>query len=462
MMLRIGPMPLVVVTSRELAREVLKVQDPNFANRPRLLVGGICGYGWADIIFAPTSDYWRRIRKLCIHEVLSPRRILSFQGIREEEVRRQVEAIRAAAAAGAPVNLTRMVYDISSRTLSRSSFGEVRDDMPVFQDAINRVIGLSSGFNVPNLFPRLREVLGEASGMKRKLREIHRTFDRILVDIIEKRRRERAARVTAGKEIVDENVVDVMLTLQQQDDNSWGFPVTDNTIKAVVLDMFAGGTGTSGSSTEWAMSEIVRNPRVMRKLQDDPERVPREGDHHRDGPPQQRPQVPEAGDEGGDPAAPGGAAAGAAGEHRHGGARRVRGARRVADRGERVGDLAGPAILEGPRGVPAGAVRRGRRARLPRPPLRVHAVRGRPADVPRVQLRARRHAAGAAAAHVPLRLEAAPRRGRGRHGGGHGARRAEEEPSHALRDSIRPCSGGVRRLAGLLVLDFGVHAACPE
>ncbi|RLN42467.1 premnaspirodiene oxygenase-like [Panicum miliaceum] len=53
MMLRIGPMPLVVVTSRELAREVLKVQDPNFANRPRLLVGGICGYGWADIIFPP-------------------------------------------------------------------------------------------------------------------------------------------------------------------------------------------------------------------------------------------------------------------------------------------------------------------------------------------------------------------------------------------------------------------------
>ncbi|CAL4918515.1 unnamed protein product [Urochloa decumbens] len=267
MMLRIGPMPLVVVTSLELAREVLKVQDPNFANRPRLLVGGICGYGWADIIFAPTSDYWRQIRKLCIHEVLSPKRVLSFQHIREEEVRRQVEAIRAAG--GAPVNVTRMVYDISSRTISRSSFGEVRPDMPVFQDAIKRVIGLSSGFNVPDLFPRLREVLGEVSGMKRKLREIHRTFDAILVDIIEKRRRERAALVAAGKEVVDENVVDVMLTLQESGDNSWGFPVQDNTIKAVVLDMFAGGTGTSGSSTEWAMSEIVRSPRVMRKLQEE-------------------------------------------------------------------------------------------------------------------------------------------------------------------------------------------------
>ncbi|KAL6893696.1 hypothetical protein ACP4OV_007794 [Aristida adscensionis] len=263
MMLRIGPMPLVVVTSRELAREVLKVQDPNFANRPRLLVGGICGYGWADIIFAPTSDYWRKIRKLCIHEVLSPKRILSFQYIREEEVQRQVAAIRAAPP-GSPVNVTRMVYDISSRTISRSSFGEVRPDMPVFQDAIKRVIGLSSGFNVPDLYPRLREVLGELTGMKRKLREIHRTFDAILVDIIEGRRRVRAQRLAAGKAVVDENVVDVMLTLQQSDDT-----LTDNTIKAVVLDMFAGGTGTSGSSTEWAMSEIVRNPRVMKKLQEE-------------------------------------------------------------------------------------------------------------------------------------------------------------------------------------------------
>ncbi|XP_062213304.1 premnaspirodiene oxygenase-like [Phragmites australis] len=267
MMLKIGPMPLVVVTSRELAREVLKVQDPNFANRPRLLVGGICGYGWTDIIFAPTSDYWRKIRKLCIHEVLSPKRILSFQYIREEEVQRQVEAVRAAGP-DTPVNVTRMVYDISSRTISRSSFGEVRPDMAVFQDAIKRVIGLSSGFNVPDLFPRLREVLGEVSGMKRKLREIHRTFDSILVDIIEERRSVRADRLAAGKEVVDENVVDVMLTLQKNDD-SLGFPLTDNTIKAVVLDMFAGGTGTSGSSTDWAMSELARNPRVMKKLQDE-------------------------------------------------------------------------------------------------------------------------------------------------------------------------------------------------
>lgn len=32
-------------------------------------------------------------------------------------------------------------------------------------------------------------------------------------------------------------------------------------------DMFAGGTGTSASAMEWGMSELMRNPSVMKKLQ---------------------------------------------------------------------------------------------------------------------------------------------------------------------------------------------------
>jgi cytochrome P450 len=32
-------------------------------------------------------------------------------------------------------------------------------------------------------------------------------------------------------------------------------------------DMFAGGTGTSASAMEWGMSELMRNPEVMKKLQ---------------------------------------------------------------------------------------------------------------------------------------------------------------------------------------------------
>jgi hypothetical protein len=76
MMLRLGETPLVVASSK----------DTNFATRPKLLAGEIVDYDWADILFSPSGDYWRKLRQLCATEILSPKRVLSFRHIREDEV----------------------------------------------------------------------------------------------------------------------------------------------------------------------------------------------------------------------------------------------------------------------------------------------------------------------------------------------------------------------------------------
>ena len=86
MMLRLGQTPLVVASSKETARAVLKTHDTNFATRPKLLAGEIVGYDWADILFSPSGDYWRKLRQLCAAEILSPKRVFSFRHIREDEV----------------------------------------------------------------------------------------------------------------------------------------------------------------------------------------------------------------------------------------------------------------------------------------------------------------------------------------------------------------------------------------
>ncbi|KAL5210613.1 hypothetical protein ABZP36_006236 [Zizania latifolia] len=226
MMLQLGETALVVASSKEMACAVLKTHDANFANRPKLLAGEIVGYDWADIVFSPSGDYWRKLRQLCAAEILSPKRVLSFRYNRDDEVTMRVEEIRAGAAAApsTPVNLSVLFHSMSNSIVSRAAFGKKRDNAPEFMAAIKAVVGLTSGFNIPDLFP-----------------------------------------TSGGAENVEENLVDVLLALQEK--GGFGFHLDDNKIKAIILDIFSGGTGTAGSAMEWAMSELMLNPAVMKKLQ---------------------------------------------------------------------------------------------------------------------------------------------------------------------------------------------------
>lgn len=266
MMLQLGQTPLVVVSSKETARLVLKTHDTNFATRPKLLAGEIVGYEWADILFSPSGDYWRKLRQLCAAEILSPKRVLSFRHIREDEVGMRVEQIRAAGPS-TPVNLSVMFHSTTNSIVARAAFGKKRKNAAEFMAAIKSGVGLASGFNIPDLFPTWTTVLATLTGMKRSLQGIHKTVDAILEEIIEERKVARAAKIKAGatSENVDENLTDVLIGLQEK--GGFGFHLDNSRIKAIILDMFAGGTGTSASAMEWGMSELMRNPPVMKKLQ---------------------------------------------------------------------------------------------------------------------------------------------------------------------------------------------------
>ncbi|KAK3149393.1 hypothetical protein QOZ80_3AG0216790 [Eleusine coracana subsp. coracana] len=228
MMLRLGQTPLVVASSKETARAVLKTHDTNFATRPKLLAGEIVGYEWADILFSPSGDYWRKLRQLCAAEILSPKRVLSFRHIREDEVKLRVDEVRAAGAS-TPVNLTVMFHSLTNSIVARAAFGKKRKNAA-------------------------------------DLHDIHNTVDSILQEIIDERKAIRDDKIRSGAtDNVDENLVDVLIALQEK--GGFGFDLNNSRIKAIILDMFAGGTGTSASAMEWAMSELMRNPEVMKKLQ---------------------------------------------------------------------------------------------------------------------------------------------------------------------------------------------------
>ncbi|GJN10752.1 hypothetical protein PR202_ga28873 [Eleusine coracana subsp. coracana] len=119
-LLRLGELPCVVASSADAAREIMRTHDLVFASRHigptgRILVGGEdASHG---ILAAPYGEGWRQLRRICTMELLSLRRVRSFRPVRENEVRRLVSSVAAAASWQTPpgkkqaVNLSKMISE---------------------------------------------------------------------------------------------------------------------------------------------------------------------------------------------------------------------------------------------------------------------------------------------------------------------------------------------------------------
>ncbi|KAF2286526.1 hypothetical protein GH714_017516 [Hevea brasiliensis] len=86
MLLHLGRIPTVVISSAKEAREVLKIHDLACCSRPPLAGSGRVTYNYKDVAFAPYRDHWRNTRKLIVLELFSLKRVQSFWSLREEEV----------------------------------------------------------------------------------------------------------------------------------------------------------------------------------------------------------------------------------------------------------------------------------------------------------------------------------------------------------------------------------------
>lgn len=120
MHLRLGEVPTVVVSSADVAREVMKAHDTNFADRPKLMVGKEMYYNYSDIGLAPYGEYWRQVRKIATLEMFTAKRVQSFRPIREEEAAHLVKSIASEAASGSGlVNLSEKVFGFAFDLTSR-------------------------------------------------------------------------------------------------------------------------------------------------------------------------------------------------------------------------------------------------------------------------------------------------------------------------------------------------------
>ncbi|CAI0415101.1 unnamed protein product [Linum tenue] len=266
--LQLGQLSYIVVSSPEAAREVLQAHDLTFASRQYLLASEIVFYGAKNVALAPYGAYWRQIRKICVVELLSARRVSSFRHIRESEVSKLTAAVSSAAVG--VVDLGKLVMAASSGFTFRAAFGMAAKKESLFSGLIAEMSKSVGTFRVSDLFPSIG-FLPALTGFRSHLTKLHLGVDGLLQEIIDEHRARRSNRGRSDAAAVEdsEDLVDILLNLQEDGSHDLGIPLTNDTIKAIIMDMFSGGIETTSITVEWTISELMRNPSVMERAQEE-------------------------------------------------------------------------------------------------------------------------------------------------------------------------------------------------
>ncbi|CAI9753980.1 unnamed protein product [Fraxinus pennsylvanica] len=275
MMLHLGRVPAVIVSSADAAREVLKTQDLIFSSRPKVSIPDKIVYGSKDIAFAPYGEHWRQVRRICVHHLLSNKRVQSFRYIREEETDILIENIRQSSSTSTSLtNLSDLLVSLTNNTICRLALGRKYSggeahESTKFELMLKEIMELAGTFNVGDFIPWLKWI-NIVNGLDARVEKLAKSFDEFLSSVVEDHRNRKQGKLDCDSSSIETDLVDLLLEIQSESKSK--FTLDDETVKSVIFDMFAAGTDTTYTSLEWTVTEVLRHPEIMKKLQNELER----------------------------------------------------------------------------------------------------------------------------------------------------------------------------------------------
>ncbi|KAM0907440.1 hypothetical protein ACQ4PT_016140 [Festuca glaucescens] len=257
MLLRLGELPVVIASSADAAMAIMKTHDAAFATRPQTATLRALTKDGLGVIYAPNTEHWRQLRKLCTTELLSARRVRALRVTRETEASGLVASIASASRSKKPVNVSSLLSRFVTDVTTRSVVGDWISEREEYLEAKRQVVKMAAKFSLADMFPSSRVARMFSGGVRQAEacnREINRIMDKVIVD--------HRARRSAGAGGEEEVILDVLLRTQID-----GVPLDMGTIRAVILDLFAAGSESFSTTLEWALAELIRNPSRLHKAQ---------------------------------------------------------------------------------------------------------------------------------------------------------------------------------------------------
>ncbi|KAJ0800894.1 putative geraniol 8-hydroxylase [Helianthus annuus] len=274
MLLKLGQKTTLVITSTAAAKEVLQKQDLAFSNRH--IPDALHAHNFSEysLTVLPIGTQWRFLRRIVHTNIFSDKSLEAKQQIWDQKVKELIAFCQKACMSKDYVDIGGATFTTSMNLISNTLFSKdfinsyEEDSSKEFRDVVTNILVDVGKPNLVDFFPVLKKI--DPQGIRRRMT---RHFGKILAifeELIEDR--------LAMRRSVDDDVLEVCLKISQDSPEE----LNRSRIKFLMLDMFVGGTDTTSTTVEWAMTELLRNPDVMAKSKDELKHVIGKGKNIKD------------------------------------------------------------------------------------------------------------------------------------------------------------------------------------
>nr|KJB55339.1 hypothetical protein B456_009G071700 [Gossypium raimondii] len=191
--LNLGIKPAIVVSSPEMAAQVLKEKEGMFSSRTITETIRVISYDAHSIIFSPYGPRWKVLRRILITELLSPKAFEQFEPLRTSQVHGLLKYLYLVSKSNTQVNIAEYAFTalanlvsnfVCSKDLFDNSMPEGRKMKERFWELIKEMFIAGTETTSSTVEWGMAEILRKPSVLKKLLLELDQVVgkDRFVVE----------------------------------------------------------------------------------------------------------------------------------------------------------------------------------------------------------------------------------------------------------------------------------------
>ncbi|KAI7756204.1 hypothetical protein M8C21_032410, partial [Ambrosia artemisiifolia] len=220
--------PTLIVSSPEVAQEILKTHDSLFASRPNLTIPNMVLYGCKDISFSPNGEYWRQLKSMVVKHLLSNAQVKSLQNVRENEIGHMIEVLKDNY--GSVSDISALFDSLTTNIVCMATLGK-KNDVLELKTLIKNFFDVFTFFSVGSYVPWLSWV-DHLTGLVGRAKNVAKEFDEFLEGVIEEHEAKKGGEDAKSND--GQDFIDILLNVQK--DGTTDFTFQRDTVKAVIME----------------------------------------------------------------------------------------------------------------------------------------------------------------------------------------------------------------------------------